>query len=100
MKKGREGNNWRCGWGGVGMVRLNWEAGIRRCTFHFGTIMMVLRDVNNTDIFRPYSNSMQSGRVFYPSVFDSEYSISITDPYLNTKKLHFYNINIHYNLIR
>ena len=46
------------------MVRLNWEAGIRRCTFHFGRIMMVLRDVNNTDIFRPYSNSMQSGRVF------------------------------------
>ena len=57
-KKGREGNNWRCGWGGVGMVRLNWEAGIRRCTFHFGRIMMVLREVNNTDIFRPYSNSM------------------------------------------
>ena len=37
---------------------------------------------------------------FYLSVSDSEYSISATDPYLNTKKLHFYDVDIHYNLIR
>ena len=37
---------------------------------------------------------------FYPSVSDSEYSIFVIDPYLNTKKLHFYDIDIHYNLIQ
>ena len=44
------------------------------------------RDVNATDIFRPYSNS--------------EYSISVTDLYPNTKKLHFYDVDIYHNLIR
>ena len=37
---------------------------------------------------------------FYPSVSDSEYPLSITDPYPNAQKLYFYDINIHYNLIR
>jgi len=37
---------------------------------------------------------------FYPSVSDSEYPISITDPYPNAQKLHFYDVDIHYNLIR
>ena len=37
---------------------------------------------------------------FYPSVFDSGYSISVTDLYPNTKKLHFYDIDIHCNLIQ
>ena len=34
------------------------------------------------------------------SVFDFEYSISVIDPYSNTKKLHFYDDDIHSNLIR
>ena len=37
---------------------------------------------------------------FYPSVSDSEYSISVTNPYSNTQKLHFYDVDIHCNLIR
>ena len=37
---------------------------------------------------------------FYPSVFDSEYPISVTDPYPNAQKLYFYDVDIHYNLIR
>ena len=37
---------------------------------------------------------------FYPSVSDSEYPISVTDPYPNSQKLHFYDVNIYYNLIR
>ena len=39
-------------------------------------------------------------RGFYPSVYDSEYLISVTDPYPNVQKLYFYNIDIYYNLIR
>ena len=39
-------------------------------------------------------------RGFYPSVSDSEYPISVTDPYSNAQKLRFYDVNIHYNLIR
>ena len=58
------------------------------------------RDENGTDISRPYSNLIQSGSVFYPSVFDPEYTISVTDPYPNAQKLHFYDVDIHYNLIR
>ena len=30
----------------------------------------------------------------------SEYPISVTDPYPNGQKLYFYNVDIHYNLIR
>ena len=37
---------------------------------------------------------------FYPSIFDSGYSISVIDPYPNTKKLHFYDVDLHYNLSR
>ena len=37
---------------------------------------------------------------FYPSISDFEYSISLTDPYPNTQKLHFYDVDIHCNLIR
>ena len=37
---------------------------------------------------------------FHPSVSDSEYPISVTDLYPNAQKLHFYNVDIHYNLIR
>ena len=37
---------------------------------------------------------------FYLSISDSEYSISVTDPYQNTKKLHFSDVIIYYNLIR
>ena len=37
---------------------------------------------------------------FYPSVSDSEYSISVTDLYSNTQKLHFYDVDIHCNLIQ
>ena len=37
---------------------------------------------------------------FYPSVSDSEYSIFLTDLYPNAQKLHFYDVDIHYNLIR
>ena len=59
-----------------------------------------LLDVNGTDISRLYSNSIWSGRVFYLFVSDSEYSISVTDPYSNTQKLHFYDVDIHCNLIR
>ena len=36
---------------------------------------------------------------FYPSVFDFEYPVSVTDPYPNAQKLHFYNVDIHYNFI-
>ena len=52
------------------------------------------------DISRLYSDSIRSRRVFYPSVSDSEYPIFITDPYPNAQKLHFYNVDIHYNFIR
>jgi len=59
------------------------------------------RDVNGTDISRPYSNSIRTvWKSFYPSVSDSEYPISVTDPYPNAQKLHFYDVDIHYNLIR
>ena len=34
------------------------------------------------------------------SVSDSEYQISMTDPYPNAQKLYFYDVDIHYNLIR
>jgi len=44
--------------------------------------------------FDPISND------FYPSISDSEYSISLTDLYPNAQKLHFYDVDIHYNLIR
>ena len=37
---------------------------------------------------------------FYPSVSDSEYLISVTDTYPNAQKLHFYDVDIHYNFIR
>ena len=37
---------------------------------------------------------------FYPSVSVSEYSISVTDPYPNTQKLYFYDVDIYCNLIR
>ena len=37
---------------------------------------------------------------FYSSVSDSEYPISVTDPYLNAQKLYFYDVDIYYNLIR
>ena len=37
---------------------------------------------------------------FYLSVSDFEYSIFVTNLYSNTQKLHFYDVNIHYNLIR
>jgi len=37
---------------------------------------------------------------FYPSVFDSEYQVSVTDPYSNIQKLYFYDVDIHHNLIR
>ena len=50
----------------------------------------VSRDVNGTDISRLYLNSIQSGSVFYPSVFDSEYIISVTDPYPNAYPLQSY----------
>ena len=36
---------------------------------------------------------------FYPFVFDFEYPVSVTDPYPNAQKLHFYNVDIHYNFI-
>ena len=36
---------------------------------------------------------------FYSSPI-SRFSISVTDPYPNTKKLYFYDVNIHYNFIR
>jgi len=32
---------------------------------------------------------------FYPSVFDSEYQVSVTDPYSNIQKLYFYDVDIH-----
>ena len=37
---------------------------------------------------------------FYLSVSDSDYLLSVTDPYPNAQKLHFYDVYIHYNLIR
>ena len=37
---------------------------------------------------------------FYPSVSDSEYPLFITNPHPSAQKLHFYDVNIHYNLIR
>ena len=37
---------------------------------------------------------------FYPSISDSEYPISVIDPYLNAQKLYFYDVDIHYNLIQ
>ena len=37
---------------------------------------------------------------FYPSISDSGYSISVTDPYPNSKKLYFYDVDIHCILIR
>ena len=37
---------------------------------------------------------------FYPSVSDFEYPVSVTDPYPNAQKLHFYDVDIHYNFIR
>ena len=37
---------------------------------------------------------------FYLSVPDSEYPISVTDPYPNGQKLHFYDVDIYYNLIQ
>ena len=37
---------------------------------------------------------------FYLSVSDSEDPISVTDPYPNAQKLHFYDVDIHYNPIR
>ena len=37
---------------------------------------------------------------FYSSVSDSEYLLSVTYPYPNAQKLYFYDIDIHYNLIR
>ena len=37
---------------------------------------------------------------FYLSVSDSEYLLSVTDPYPNAQKLYFYDVDIHYNLIR
>ena len=45
------------------------------------------RDVNVTDIW-PYSNSIQSGRVFIHSYLFSGIQ-SVTDLYPNIKKLHF-----------
>ena len=39
-------------------------------------------------------------KCFYSSVSDSEYLLSVTDPYPNAQKLHFYDVDIHYNLIR
>ena len=36
---------------------------------------------------------------FYPSVFDFEYLMSITDPYPNAQNLHFYDVDIYYNFI-
>jgi len=36
---------------------------------------------------------------FYLSVSDSEDPISVTDSYQNAQKLHFYDVDIHYNLI-
>ena len=47
------------------------------------------RDVNGTDISRSYSNLIRSGRVFIRNR-----SVS------NAQKLHFYDVDIHYNLIR
>ena len=37
---------------------------------------------------------------FYPPVSNSEYPISVIDSYPNAQKLHFYDVDIHYNLIR
>ena len=37
---------------------------------------------------------------FYPSVSDFEYPISVTNPYPNDQKLHFYDVDIHCNIIR
>ena len=37
---------------------------------------------------------------FYPFISDYEYPISVTDPYSNTQKFYFYDVNIHYNFIR
>ena len=37
---------------------------------------------------------------FYPFVSDSEYSISVSYPYPNIQKLHFYDVDIHCNIIR
>jgi len=36
---------------------------------------------------------------FYPSVSNSEYPISVIDSYPNAQKLHFYDVDIRYNLI-
>ena len=37
---------------------------------------------------------------FYPSVSDFEHPIFVINPYPNTQKLYFYDIDIHCNLIR
>ena len=68
-----------------------------RQKFHWGQND---RDVNGTDIFRSYLNSIRSENGFYPSVSGSEYPISVTDLYSNAQNLYFYDVDIHYNLIR
>ena len=58
------------------------------------------RDVNSTNIFLIIFKFDPVWKILCSSIFDFGYLISITDSYLNTKKLYFYDINIHYNLIR
>ena len=44
---------------------------------------------------------IQSGLEGFLSVrIRFRYPISVTDPYPNAQKLHFYNVDIYYNLIR
>ena len=61
------------------------------------TRIHMCRDVNGADIFRPYS--IRSGRIFIRPVSDSDYPIYVTDTYPNAQKLHFYDVDMHYNLI-
>ena len=51
-------------------------------------------------IFSDRTRIRSSLKGFYLSVSNFKYSISVVDSYSNTQKLHFYNVDIHYNFIR
>ena len=51
-------------------------------------------------IFPDYIRIRSGLEGFYPSVSVSEYSISVADPYSNTQKLYWYDVDIHCNFIR
>ena len=51
-------------------------------------------------MMRIFSDRIRIRKDIYPSVSDFEYPISVTNPYPNAQKLYFYDVDIHYNLIR